>query len=221
MNIYSEGYLTSLALDFSLLQDTTLKYSYRDVHRRLYQEHSVPKGYGVSDVQHILKDLSGKDYAPWWQAHVNSPMSLDFPALLSQAGLVMSYGKDSKAEAFAGMTLSSIHGSLVLDQVLRNGPAWQAGIVAGDEVLAINGLKVTASGFDKRINDFKAGDSIEVTLFSNDKIKQVKLTLSNQQSGALVLKGEAKATKQQKAFFKAWLGIDWPFDNKGELATKA
>jgi hypothetical protein len=36
-----------------------------------------------------------------------------------------------------------------------------------------------------------------------------------------VLKGDAKATKQQKAFFKTWLGIDWPFDNKGELATKA
>ncbi len=147
VNIYSEGYLTSLALDFSLLQDSELKYSYRDVHRRLYQEHRVPKGYGVSDVQYILKDLSGKDYAPWWQANVNSPMSLDFPELLSQAGLNLSYGKDSKAEAFAGMTLSSSHGSLVLDQVLRNGPAWQAGIVAGDEVLAINALKVTAAGF--------------------------------------------------------------------------
>ena len=133
----------------------------------------------------------------------------------------MSYGKDSKVEAFAGMTLSSAHGSLVLDQVLRNGPAWQAGIVAGDEVLAINSLKVTAAGFDKRIKDFKTGDSIEVTLFSNDKIKQVKLILGEQQSGKLVLKGDAKATKQQKAFFKAWLGIDWPFDNKGELVSKA
>ncbi|WAL80138.1 M61 family metallopeptidase [Shewanella sp. DAU305] len=221
VNIYSEGYLTSLALDFSLLQDTKLKHSYRDVHRRLYQDHRVPKGYGVSDVQHILKDLSGKDYAPWWQANVNSPMSLDFPELLSQAGLAMSYGKDSKVEAFAGMTLSSAHGSLVLDQVLRNGPAWRAGIVAGDEVLAINGLKVTAAGFDKRIKDFKTGDSIEVTLFSNDKIKQVKLILGEQQSGKLVLKGDAKATKQQKAFFKAWLGIDWPFNNKGELVSKA
>ena len=67
------------------------------MHRRLYQDHRVPKGYGVSDVQHILKDLSGKDYAPWWQANVNSPMSLDFPELLSQAGLAMSHGKDSKS----------------------------------------------------------------------------------------------------------------------------
>ncbi|QXN26194.1 PDZ domain-containing protein [Shewanella putrefaciens] len=221
VNIYSEGYLASLALDFSLLTDSNLAHSYRDVHRKLYQDYRVPKGYTVADVQQILKDLSGKDYGPWWQSHVNSPLSLEFSGLLSQAGLVMSYGKDSKAEPFTGMTLSSEHGSLVLSQVLRNGPAWQAGIVAGDEILAINGLKVTAQGFDKRIKDFKVGDKVEITLFNNDKIKQVALTLGEKQSGKLVLKGDAKATKQQKAFFKAWLGIDWPFDNKGELLTKS
>ncbi|MFB2727972.1 M61 family metallopeptidase [Shewanella mangrovisoli] len=221
VNIYSEGYLASLALDFSLLTDSKLAYSYRDVHRKLYQDYRVPKGYTVSDVKQILKDLSGKDYGPWWQSHVNSPLSLEFSSLLSQTGLVMSYGKDSKAEPFTGMTLSSEHGSLVLSQVLRNGPAWQAGIVAGDEILAINGLKVTAQGFDKRIKDFKVGDKVEITLFNNDKIKQVALTLGEKQSGKLVLKGDAKATKQQKAFFKAWLGIDWPFDNKGELLTKS
>ncbi|MCT8857871.1 PDZ domain-containing protein [Shewanella xiamenensis] len=221
VNIYSEGYLASLALDFSLLTDSNLAHSYRDVHRKLYQDYRVPKGYTVADVQQILKDLSGKDYGPWWQSHVNSPLSLEFSSLLSQAGLVMSYGKDAKAEPFTGMTLSSEYGSLVLAQVLRNSPAWQAGIMAGDEIIAINGLKVTAQGFDKRIKDFKVGDKVEITLFNNDKIKQVALTLGEKQSGKLVLKGDVKATKQQKAFFKAWLGIDWPFDNKGELLTKS
>ncbi|WP_249552828.1 MULTISPECIES: PDZ domain-containing protein [Shewanella] len=221
VNIYSEGYLASLALDFSLLTDSNLAHSYRDVHRKLYQDYRVPKGYTVADVQQILKDLSGKDYGPWWQSHVNSPLSLEFSSLLSQAGLVMSYGKDAKAEPFTGMTLSSEYGSLVLAQVLRNSPAWQAGIVVGDEIIAINGLKVTAQGFDKRIKDFKVGDKVEITFFNNDKIKQVALTLGEKQSGKLVLKGDVKATKQQKAFFKAWLGIDWPFDNKGELLTKS
>ncbi|MCH1928817.1 PDZ domain-containing protein [Shewanella sp. A25] len=220
VNIYSEGYLASLALDFALLKDTKLAHSYRDVHRRLYNEHRVPNGYSVSDVQQILKDLSGKDYAPWWQAHVNSPLSLDFKNLLAQAGLVLSYGKDAKTEAFTGMTLSSEHDSLELSQVLRDGPAWKSGITAGDEIIAINDLRVTAKGFDKRIQDFKAGDTINVTLFSNDKIKQVALTLGSKQSGKLELKGDAKASKEQKAFFKAWLGIDWPFDTKGELAAK-
>ncbi len=107
--------------------------------------------------------------------------------------------------------------SLTLQQVLRDGPAWQAGIVLGDEIVAINGLKVTAGGFDARIKDFKPGADIEVTLFSDDKLKSVSLTLGEVQSGKLKLVSVKKPSRAQKAFFKAWSGIDWPFDKKGKL----
>ncbi|GGI94456.1 peptidase M61 [Shewanella hanedai] len=214
-NIYSEGFLVSMALDFSLLDETDLKSSYRDVHKALYRDHKIPAGYGVADVQQILQQLTGEDYTNWWQTHVNTPVTLDFLTLLSQAGLQISYGEDSKAIAFSGMEISGK--SLTLQQVLRDGPAWQAGIVLGDEIVAINGLKVTAGGFDARIKDFKPGADIEVTLFSDDKLKSVSLTLGEVQSGKLKLVSVKKPSRAQKAFFKAWSGIDWPFDKKGKL----
>lgn len=213
-NIYSEGYLTSLALDFSLLSETQLKASYRDLHAKLYQEYRLPAGYRVADVQQLLADLSGKDYADWWQRHVNQPLALDFDALLAKAGLQRDYGKDNKAIADAGMEIA---GSLRLSHVRREGPAWRAGIVAGDELVAINGLKVTAKGFEARIKDFKPGDIVRVTLFSNDTLKEVSLTLGQQPSEKLKLTSVDKPNRQQKAFFKAWLGIDWPFDASGKL----
>ena len=214
-NIYSEGFLVSMALDFSLLDETDLKSSYRDVHKALYRDHKIPAGYGVADVQQILQQLTGEDYTNWWQTNVNTPVTLDFPTLLSQAGLQISYGEDSKAIAFSGMEISGK--SLTLQQVLRDGPAWQAGIVLGDEIVAINGLKVTAGGFEARIKDFKPGADIEVTLFSDDKLKSVSLTLGEVQSGKLKLVSVKKPSRAQKAFFKAWSGIDWPFDKKGKL----
>ena len=214
-NIYSEGFLVSMALDFSLLDETDLKSSYRDVHKALYRDHKIPAGYGVADVQQILQQLTGEDYTNWWQTNVNTPVTLDFPSLLSQAGLQINYGEDSKAIAFSGMEISGK--SLTLQQVLRDGPAWQAGIVLGDEIVAINGLKVTAGGFEARIKDFKPGADIEVTLFSDDKLKFVSLTLGEVQSGKLKLVSVKKPSRAQKAFFKAWSGIDWPFDKKGKL----
>ncbi|MCK8045614.1 PDZ domain-containing protein [Shewanella sp. 1CM18E] len=216
-NIYSEGYLTSLALDFSLIEATDLKGSYRDVHRKLYNEHRLPAGFTIADVKAILADVSGKSYESWWQQYVNSPVSLDFDAMLAQAGLELTYGKDAKVEVFTGVTLKS--GSLVLSHVLRNGPAWNAGIVLADEIVAINGLKVTAEGFASRINDFKPGDSIKVTLFSNDKLKDVELKLGEKQSGKLAIKAVKKPSRAQKAFFKAWLGVDWPFDKDGQFKS--
>ncbi|SQH75821.1 conserved protein of unknown function [Shewanella benthica] len=216
-NIYSEGYLVSLALDFSLLNDTDLAHSYRDVHKALYNQHKIPAGYSVADVKRILKDLSGQDYQTWWQTHVNSAMSLDFTSLLDNAGLQSGYGEDSIATAYAGVKLSD--DSLKLAEVLRDGPAWNAGIVLGDEIVAIDGLKVTGKGFASRIKDFKPGAKIVVSLFSDDRLKQVTLKLGEQQSGKLKLQSVDKPSRAQKAFFKAWLGIDWPFDNKGKLKS--
>ncbi|MBW8185862.1 M61 family metallopeptidase [Shewanella nanhaiensis] len=214
-NIYSEGFLVSLALDFSLLDETDLEHSYRDVHKALYRDHKIPLGYDVKDVQNILKELTGEDYSTWWQSHVNAPLTIDFPSLLSQAGLKIGYGDDSKAVAYSGMTVEG--SSLKLKQVLRDGPAWNAGIVQGDEIVAINGLKVTGSGFEARIKDFNPGAEVKVTLFSDDKLKSVVMTLGEKQSGKLTLESVNKPSRSQKAFFKAWSGIDWPFDKKGKL----
>nr|WP_283104969.1 PDZ domain-containing protein [Shewanella dokdonensis] len=214
VNIYSEGYMASLALDFSLLHDTALKASYREVHKRLYQDYRVPKGYQVADVLQILQQLSGRDYHDWWQQHVDSPLSLDFAALLAQAGLQLSYGNDSKMQPYLGISLGD---GLTLKRVARNSPAWQAGIGAGDELIAVNGIKVTAESFGKRLNDFQAGETITLTLFSNDTLVSHQVVLGQQPSGTLQLQPVKEVSRHQKAFFKAWLGIDWPFDNKGNF----
>ncbi|WP_144213779.1 M61 family metallopeptidase [Shewanella donghaensis] len=217
VNIYSEGYLASLSLDFNLIKDTQLAHSYRDVHRQLYRDHKLPNGYNVDDVKGILKSISGKDYQPWWQQHVTQPFSLDFDSLLANAGLALSNGKEAKTTVYSGMKISGSHDDLTISNVNSKGPAWAAGIVSGDEIVAINGLKVTASGFKKRLEDFKPKDTIMVTLFNNDSLKEVKLTLAEQPKGDLAIVGVDAPTDEQKAFLKAWLGIDWPFDEKGQF----
>ncbi|WP_350432859.1 PDZ domain-containing protein [Shewanella sp. H8] len=221
VNIYSEGYLASMALDFSLLNDTQLEHSYRDVHKALYQEYKIPMGYNVADVQSILKQLSGKDYQSWWQEFVNQPFSLPFDELLAHAGLTTTYGKSAKTVVDAGMTLSGLHDDLILATVIKNGPAWKAGLTAGDEIVAINGLKVTADGLTKRLNDFIVGDTIKLSIFSDDRLKEVSLRLTEQPKGDLTIAPLDKATDAQKAFYKAWLGVDWPFDDKGEWISTA
>jgi predicted metalloprotease with PDZ domain len=221
VNIYSEGYLASMALDFSLLNDTQLEHSYRDVHQALYQHYKVPMGYNVADVQSILKKLSGKDYQPWWQEFVNQPFSLPFDELLAHAGLITTYSKAPKTVIDAGMTLSDLHGDLTVAHVLKDGPAWNAAIAAGDEIVAVNGLKVTADGFTKRLNDFNVGDRIVLSLFSDDRLKEVSLQLTEQPKGELSIEAVDEVTDAHKAFYKAWLGVDWPFDEQGDWINSA
>lgn len=214
VNIYSEGYLTSLALDFSLLESTSMAVSYRDVHGQLYQDYALPNSYDVDDVKNILKTLSGQDYQAWWSKYVESPVQLDFSQLLGRAGLTLSHGEDIKMVPSAGIVFDD--GSLILTQVLRDGPGWNAGLAVGDEILAVNGLKTTVDGIEKRLNDFKVGDAIKLTVFHEDKLKSVEVILTEQLKEPLALMSVTSPTLGQKAFLKAWLGIQWPFDDKGD-----
>ncbi|WP_445781177.1 M61 family metallopeptidase [Shewanella sp.] len=216
VNIYSEGYLTSMVLDFNIIDDSELAHSYRDVHKALYQHFKIPMGYKVQDIQNILTKLTGKDYQPWWQEFVNQPFSIEFDTLLAQAGLVTTYGDKPKSQVDTGIGLSGLHGDLVLATVAKNSPAWKAGLTAGDELVALNGLKVTAEGLSKRFNDFEPGDTVTLTVFSNDRLKELSMVLGEQPKGKLAITALKQVTDKQKAFFKAWLGIDWPFNDKGE-----
>ncbi|QDF66467.1 M61 family metallopeptidase [Shewanella sp. SNU WT4] len=209
VNIYSEGYLVSLALDFNLLEDTGLKHSYRDVHQRLYRDYRLPAAFGVADVKAILASLAGKSYDAWWQTHIDSPWQANYPELLAMAGLSITYGKEEAVKANFGVKAAK--DSLKLEHVKRDGAAWRAGLHEGDELVAINGLKVTPDGLTKRFEDFEPGDKVELSYFSNDNLKTTTMILEEKSQGKLEIKPMAGASDSQKAFFKAWLGIDWPY----------
>ncbi|WP_298768624.1 M61 family metallopeptidase [uncultured Shewanella sp.] len=214
VSIYSEGYLVSLALDFSLLKNTDHKVSYRDVHQQLYQDFSLPKSYDVEDVKAILKSLSGQDYQNWWSQYVESPVQLAFTDLLELAGIAVTYGEEVEEIPLTGVTFEE--GSLVMFEVMKDTPAWDAGLTLGDELVAINELKVTADDVEKRIQDFKAGQTITMTVFQDQQLKAISVTLGAQSKSELQLKSVASPTLEQKAFFSAWLGVAWPFNEKGE-----
>lgn len=217
VNIYSEGYLVSMALDQQLLQDTQLKASYRDVQQQLYSQYRLPKGYQAADVKRLLQQIGGRDYSDWWQENVDQPVSYDFAKLLATAGLQLDNGDQTAADF--GAKLAS--DSLKFSWVERGGPAWQAGLAAGDELVAINGIKVTPKSFAKRVQDFTAGEQVQVTLFSNDTLQTTPLTLASKAKDKLKIVPLKKPSRKQKAFFKAWLGIDWPFDKDGKYKVKA
>lgn len=85
--------------------------------------------------------------------------------------------------------LDSPRGALV-GSVIPNEPAANAGIIAGDILLNVNGKKMSDAGeLLREIASFKPNDTITVTLWRNGSTKDVRLTL-----------GERKTNQQVASF---------------------
>ena len=216
VNIYAEGFLASWLLDFDMLNKTDLSKSYRNVHNQLYQQHRLPQSYKEVDVLNILKQITGSDYQVWWQDNIHGTAKIDFSLLLAKAGLEMSYAKsgddksNKETKVWIGLqTKQGTHG-LVISSVEKNSPAWQAGLTIDDVIVAVDGLRMVEKDLVNRLKDFKAEQTIEFTYFRRDKLKTSKVKLSVIAKNKLKIITLAKVSNKQKAFFKAWTGLELP-----------
>lgn len=212
-NIYLEGSLLSMALDIDLLENSQGKISYKDVHNELYKQHKLPAGFTEQDVLAILKQLSGRDYSAWWQANVDSPANLDFDALLAKVGLSFELPEKAKATPSLDAFTKNTGELLTLTHVRRDGAAWQGGLTTDDKLVAINkkhvGKDLTAS-----LETFKVGDKVTVDFIRRDALMATELVLSEDFDKPKKVVANKNATAEQKALFKAWMGVAHPNDVK-------
>jgi predicted metalloprotease with PDZ domain len=216
VNIYSEGFLASWLLDFDIMTKTALAKNYRNVHNQLYQQHRLPKNYNEDDVLNLLKQITDADYQGWWQENIKGTTEIDFSLLLAKAGLEMSYAKSTndksstKSKAWAGLKTKQGSYGLTVSSVEKDSPAWHAGITTADVIVAVDGLRMVEKDLLNRLKDFKPQQSITITYFRRDKLATTTLELAEIAMNKLKIIPIVKASVEQKAFFKAWTGVDFP-----------
>ncbi|MBR7800035.1 M61 family metallopeptidase [Undibacterium fentianense] len=214
VNIYSKGQLLATAMDILIREQTKGAKGFEHVHQYLYQHHTVEKGgYSEADVRAALKYVTGKDWSDWWAKYVDGTAEIPFTDILNQVGLkyTIEGGKDDeqKEEWFTGWRTRDTGDHPVVIEVERDSPAWKSGVVAGDTLIAANGLRLTP----KDINDklwLSQQTPIKLTLFRRDELRELSLTPTRQVKGKAKLKTVENVSDTQKDLNSRWLGVAWP-----------
>lgn len=210
VNIYNEGYLASWSLEMAIIERTQAEKNYKDLHRYLYEQHRLPKGYSEQDVKVGLKRITGVAFDDWWQQAIDSPNSLDFDAILAQVGLQRKASSKPERVDY-GFELKADQGTGLLTHVRRDGPAWQAGLTKGDRVIAIDGQWLKPGKWSSKLKQLSADKPVTFSYFRRDTLMTAMVHPSTKSAEKLKLEPVAQPTDAQKAAFTAWAGIDWPW----------
>ena len=93
-----------------------------------------------------------------------------------------------------------------ISQVIPYSPAAVNGLAKDDELIAVNGWKI-----DGNLNDLlkNANGNVELTVFSMRKMKQIKISKTEQTYFDMVsVQAIDNPSEQQKNNFKMWCGLE-------------
>ena len=94
---------------------------------------------------------------------------------------------------------------MVVTQVQRGTPAFDAGINADDEILAIDDFRVRVDQLTARLEQYRAGDTVSVLVARRDQLRRISVKLGTEPVRAWRLEVDPSAGDGQKKLFAGWV----------------
>ncbi len=215
VSYYTKGALVAACIDLQLREISAGRCSLDDVMRRLWQawrdgEHGV----APRRIQDLVCELAGADLSAQLDAWIDGTGELPLPELLGGVGVAVETRAASGAEDKGGKPVdgelpAAAFGALLKDgdlgvaiqRVDEAGAAQLAGLAAGDEIVAVSGLRLKLAAFEQKLKRAQPGERWPVHAFRRDELHVFDVELQPAPATTVVL----RATDANADARRAWL----------------
>jgi predicted metalloprotease with PDZ domain len=221
MSYYTKGELLGLMFDIEIRALTGNAKSLDDVMRLLLENHGLPKpGFTDAELKAAFERVAGVDLTNFWSRFVAGRDEIDFAAYFNKAGLQLTKGYRPGTPYAAGKTdkpgalgigARANGDRVVVANVIAGSPAYEGGVNAGDELVAIDGKKIDANNGVERLgqpgllNNLRAGQRVTLTVFRRERLVNFDLTAAAKQFDHYTITELKDAGDAQKALRDSWL----------------
>ena len=193
VSYYAKGALVALGLDITLRIRSNDRLSLDDLMRKLWREYGHPDiGVPENGVEQAAEELLGQSLQDFFERYVHGteemPLEEWFGALgigyrlrpaksLKDMGKVPENPADPapKAVAILGARVVDSRGAAELVSLFEGGAAQQAGLAAGDRIIAVDGLQVDGQGVHDAIAQLSPGAAVQLHAFRRDELMEFTL----------------------------------------------
>jgi predicted metalloprotease with PDZ domain len=194
VSYYTKGSLVCMALDLTIRAKTAGKKSLDDVMQALWQRYgrdfyegaAAGRGVTPAEVEALADDICGAKLKPFFDRYVRGTEDLPLAKLLAPFGVKYSDERKSDKPSL-DVNLGRDGADCKLSAVHEGGAAHQAGLSAGDLLVAIDGLRVTPGNVDTLLARYAVGDTVEVHAFRRDELQVFSVALQGERIPAVTL----------------------------------
>ncbi len=206
ISYYLKGELVSFLLDLLIRSRHGNKRSLDDVMRQMWQRFGKEEiGFTPQQLKDVIESVAQTDLSNFFERYIDGTDELPFDEYLEPFGLRLYSVEAEEPVPHLGVNVKAEHGKEVIQFVEANSPAGIAGVDAGDELLAMDGLRVTADQLSDRLKDYNVGDTVKLSVFHQDELRTLPVTLGTPRPSRYQILPVENPTQAQKQNFAGWL----------------
>lgn len=209
VSFYRKGSLVSMMLDLKIREDSGGAATLDDVMRDLYVNRPLDGGgFTEADLVDAVERATGRPADAFFETYVRGTTPLDLEAALATVGVELTYPEE-EPKPDLGVSLS---GSRITG-IRPGGPAFLAGLIAGDELIAVNRDRLSGS-IDAALAGVEPGETVELLYTRRGRVDATTATVDERDRSDAEISLADGATEPQRQAFTAWLGQPWPEDDE-------
>jgi predicted metalloprotease with PDZ domain len=207
VSYYGKGSLVALCLDLLIRDRSRGRKSLDDVMRALWRQHGMT-GAGVEEdgVERLAEQVTGLGLRRIFDEWLRSTRELPLRTLLAKHGVDMvlrpaestsdkggkhatstNSSKSVTGLAMLGVLARADGDETVVTHVLDGGAAREAGMAAGDAIMAVDGLRPGRAGVDAALAKHRDGDRVGIHAFRRDELLEFEVRLKRAPADTCVL----------------------------------
>jgi predicted metalloprotease with PDZ domain len=221
VSYYDKGELLGLLLDLDIRRRTGSAKSLDDVMRYLYSEFYLKgRNYTPADFQKACELAAGASLEDFFTRYVRGKDELTgvYNQELAGAGLRLEQAgfgigldegdKILRLKTFLGADLEekTTVGFVVIKDVRAGSPAYEQGLNAKDQIIALDGARVDKETFESLIAAKRPGDTVRILVFRFDNVRTFDIKLAGRVDGPYRIVPAPNAGELQRRIRRGWLG---------------
>ena len=199
-SFYNKGEIVSALLDLTIRRASNGERSLDDVVRLLWQEHGSGKGMEEDAVERAVAQVA--DVGDFFARYVEGTEPLPYEELFTAAGITFASAPREPESASLGAKLKVQDGLLLVEGVIRGGAGMDAGLLPGDELLALDETRIANEpALKAALRALSIGRTTELLIARSGVVKRLSLTARADPRPVVTLHKEGASELR-----RGWLG---------------
>lgn len=212
VSYYAKGALTALALDITIQTKTEGRVSLDDVMRQLWKEFGNEKqGLPEGEFEKICERVSGLHLKSFFDSWVRGTGDQPITSLLLGVGLKSETHVDKSEHKITnnfGCDVVMQGPMIVVKTVHNDSAAEKAGLAAGDELVAFEGVKLNRKSLANLYKQYQSGERGELTVFRQERLLKLNIRLMESMKQKWTLAIDSTADDRVQNLRNKWLWQD-------------